>query len=121
MGQLEGLFPPSKIFQLSDDVVHDIADENEDTGNERTLYTKKLKTLNNALDVLKRLDRGSSRNMIAAGIPGSNEDEDMARFDLLHAEKSDEESNVGGTSDEASASESEDESYQAEAEDATQG
>ncbi|KAK5070463.1 hypothetical protein LTR64_000134 [Lithohypha guttulata] len=121
MGQLEGLFPPSKIFQLSDDVVQDIADENEDIRNERALYTKKLKTLNNALDVLKRLDRGSSRNVIAAGVPDPNEDENMARFDLLHAEKSDEESDEGGTSDEASASESEAESYQTEAEDAARG
>lgn len=53
------LFTPTTILTLDEDLIEDMAGETEESKLERSSSTQKLDTLKQALDVLKRLDRGN--------------------------------------------------------------
>ncbi|KAK5936896.1 hypothetical protein PMZ80_010834 [Knufia obscura] len=61
--KVESLFSPAAILTLEEDLIEDIAGETEESKLERTSSTQKLGTLKQALDVLKRLDRGNVASM----------------------------------------------------------
>lgn len=64
LAKVETLFTPATIFSLSEEMIEDIAGETEDSKLERESSTSKLASLQKALDVLKRLDRGHTHGML---------------------------------------------------------
>ena len=55
--ELPTLFTPDKVFRMQDDVVEDIAGENEESRIDRAQQGKIMATLTKALEVLQSLER----------------------------------------------------------------
>lgn len=60
LAKLETIFTHATIFKLSTELVEDIAGETEESKTERDSSATKHTILKKALDILRRLDRGTT-------------------------------------------------------------